>query len=198
MSYLCRPIPIKRTAILTCMDSRIDLTRLAGQNEGDAYVIRNPGGRASDDAIRSLIISYKLFGTTEWFVIHHSKCGLELFTDEVIRAVLVSDEAVRALRASTPTTPSNVEKNWKEGGPCPGSHRGDFIDWLTTTDQAQYVALDVERIRKHPLVPGHIPIHGYIYQVETGRLVEVLEASQIGRATMSGIDCSSDACPGTT
>jgi len=103
--------------------------------------------------------------------------------DDVIRALLLTDEVIRAFHAS-PTTPlSNVDKNWKEGAPCPGSRSGDCIDWLTATDHAQNVAVDVERIRKHPLVPGHIPIHGFIYQMETGRLVEVLEASQLGQAT---------------
>jgi carbonic anhydrase len=65
--------------------SRLDPAKYAGLSEGDAHVIRNAGGRASDDAIRSLIISYKLLGTAEWFVIHHTDCGMETFTDEIIR-----------------------------------------------------------------------------------------------------------------
>ena len=64
--------PARRFAILTCMDARLDPAKVAGLSEGDAHVIRNAGGRASDDAIRSLVISYKLLGTAEWFVIHHS------------------------------------------------------------------------------------------------------------------------------
>jgi carbonic anhydrase len=67
----------KEFAILTCMDARLDPAKYAGLSEGDAHVIRNAGGRASDDAIRSLIISYKLLGTAEWFVIHHTDCGME-------------------------------------------------------------------------------------------------------------------------
>src|ERR1700685_3985078 len=82
--------PARRFAILTCMDARLDPAKYAGLREGDAHIIRNAGGRASDDAIRSLIISYKLLGTTEWFVIHHSHCGMEFFTDEVIRALLAN------------------------------------------------------------------------------------------------------------
>ena len=65
------------------MDARLDPAKYAGLREGDAHVIRNAGGRASDDAIRSLVISYKLLGTREWFVIHHTDCGMEIFTDEV-------------------------------------------------------------------------------------------------------------------
>src|SRR5690349_23418454 len=80
--------PARRFAILTCMDARIDPAKLAGLREGDAHVIRNAGGRASDDAIRSLVISYKLLGTREWFVIHHSNCGMELFTGDTINGLL--------------------------------------------------------------------------------------------------------------
>ena len=80
--------PARRFAILTCMDARLDPAKYAGLSEGDAHVIRNAGGRASDDAIRSLVISYKLLGTAEWFVIHHTDCGMEFFTDEVIRDLL--------------------------------------------------------------------------------------------------------------
>mgnify|MGYP002713118874 CR=1 FL=1 len=75
--------PGRHFAILTCMDARLDPAKYAGLAEGDAHVIRNAGGRASDDAIRSLVISYKLLGTREWFVIHHTDCGMETFTDDV-------------------------------------------------------------------------------------------------------------------
>src|SRR5690242_14945540 len=82
--------PARGFAILTCMDARIDPAKLAGLREGDAHVIRNAGGRASDDAIRSLVISYKLLGTREWFVIHHTNCGMEFFTDDVMRRLLAN------------------------------------------------------------------------------------------------------------
>jgi carbonic anhydrase len=164
--------PARRFAILTCMDARIDPAKLAGLSEGDAHVIRNAGGRASDDAIRSLVISYKLLGTREWFVIHHSNCGMELFSDEIIRDLL----------ASSLKTASHDGKQWRDSGDGPGSRQADFIDWLTIREQAESVAIDVERIRNHPLVPRDIPIYGYIYQVETGRLVEVPKANALGRA----------------
>ena len=82
--------PARGFAILTCMDARLDPAGYAGLAEGDAHVIRNAGGRASDDAIRSLVISYKLLGTREWFVVHHTDCGMETFTDEVMRRLLAS------------------------------------------------------------------------------------------------------------
>ncbi len=153
------------------MDARIDPAKLAGLREGDAHVIRNAGGRASDDAIRSLVISYKLLGTREWFVIHHSNCGMELFSDQIMRGLLSS-----SLETST-----YDGKNWKDSGRGQGSAHGEFIDWLTIENQAKSVLIDVERIKTHPLVPKSIPVYGYVYQVETGRLVEVPEATEIGR-----------------
>ncbi|MFM1796169.1 MAG: hypothetical protein RLZZ340_846, partial [Actinomycetota bacterium] len=91
--------PARGFAILTCMDARLDPAKYAGLAEGDAHVIRNAGGRASDDAIRSLVISYKLLGTKEWFVIHHSDCGMEFFTDEVMRGLLANSLETAALGA---------------------------------------------------------------------------------------------------
>src|SRR6201990_2075022 len=82
--------PARHFAILTCMDARLDPAKYAGLVEGDAHVIRNAGGRATDDAIRSLVISYKLLGTNEWFVIHHTDCGMQLFDDQVIGNLLES------------------------------------------------------------------------------------------------------------
>jgi carbonic anhydrase len=165
--------PARKFAILTCMDARIDPAKLAGLREGDAHVIRNAGGRASDDAIRSLVISYKLLGTREWFVVHHSNCGMELFTDDVMRELL----------ASSLKTSKYDGRRWTDDGAGPGSRHGEFIDWLTIKNQAESVALDVQRIRVHPLVPREIPIYGYVYQVETGRLVQVPEAAAAGRAS---------------
>src|SRR5207249_7097278 len=82
--------PARHFSILTCMDARLDPAKFAGLAEGDAHVIRNAGGRASDDALRSLVISYKLLGTNEFFVIHHTDCGMLFFTDEVMRNLLAS------------------------------------------------------------------------------------------------------------
>src|SRR5919109_3813084 len=88
-SQLALP-PARRFAILTCMDARLDPAKYAGLTEGDAHVIRNAGGRASDDAIRSLVISYKLLGTKEWFVIHHTDCGMLTFTNDIMSNLLAS------------------------------------------------------------------------------------------------------------
>jgi carbonic anhydrase len=160
--------PARHFAILTCMDARLDPAKFAGLAEGDAHVIRNAGGRASDDAIRSLVISYKLLGTREWFVIHHTNCGMEFFTNEVMRDLLASSLQTAAL----------TEKGFQDVGKGPGSRAGEFVEWLTIRDQAQSVHDDVQRIREHPLVPNDIAIYGYIYDVGSGKLIEVPQASR--------------------
>ena len=162
--------PTCRFAILTCMDARLDPTKFAGLAEGDAHVIRNAGGRASDDAIRSLVISYKLFGTREFFVIHHTNCGMEFFTNEVMRDLL----------ASSLETAELTPHGFRDVGKGPGSRAGEHIDWLSIKDQEQAVLDDVERIRNHPLVPKSIPVYGFIYDVQTGKLSEVDGARAIG------------------
>lgn len=163
--------PARHFAILTCMDARLDPAKYAGLSEGDAHVIRNAGGRASDDAIRSLVISYKLLGTREWFVIHHSDCGMEFFSDEVMRGLL----------AQSLETAELGPDGFHDIGAGPGSAEAKYIDWLTIADREQSVVEDVRRIRSHPLVPGRIPIYGYVYDVRTGRLVEVPDATDAGR-----------------
>ena len=170
--------PAIRFAILTCMDARLDPAKYARLAEGDAHVIRNAGGRATDDAIRSLVISHKLLGTAEWFVIHHTNCGMELFSDEVIADLLDEDLG----------TASYDGKTWSNAHRHGGHAAGHFIKWHTIKDQEDSVALDVRRIREHPLVPKSIPIHGYIYDVRTGRLNEVKPASAAGKS--GGLDGS--------
>ena len=162
--------PARRFAILTCMDARLDPAKYAGLAEGDAHVIRNAGGRASDDAIRSLVISYKLLGTREWFVVHHTDCGMEFFTNEVMGDLLASSLETAQLGAD----------GFVDVGAGPGSEVGREIDWLTISDQAGAVVDDVRRIREHPLVPSDIPVYGYVYDVRTGLLVEIPEATAVG------------------
>lgn len=164
--------PARRFAILTCMDARLDPAKYAGLAEGDAHVIRNAGGRASDDAIRSLVISYKLLGTREFFVIHHTNCGMEFFSNEVMRGLLASSLETAEL------TPSG----FRDVGRGPGSSAGEYIEWLTIRDQSQAVIDDIERIRTHPLVPKSIPIYGFVYDVQSGKLIEVEGAQAVGKA----------------
>jgi carbonic anhydrase len=167
--------PARRFAVLTCMDARLDPSKFAGLAEGDAHVIRNAGGRASDDAIRSLVISYKLLGTREFFVIHHTDCGMLFFTNEVIRGLL----------ANSLETAELGPDGFRDVGEGPGSRAGEFIEWLTIPTAEQSVVDDVSRIRHHPLVPGRIPIYGYIYDVRSGKLIEVPEATKAGKSRVA-------------
>lgn len=139
-------IPARKIAILTCMDARIEPMKLAGLIPGDAHIIRNAGGRASDDVIRSLIVSNRLVGTNDWLVIHHTGCGIENMTQEKMAAL------------------ANGLNN---------SAEGDYINWLTFGDRIGSVRDDVKRLREHPLTPLDVTVTGFIYDIETGLLTEV-------------------------
>lgn len=164
--------PARHLAILTCMDARLDPAKYGGLREGDAHVIRNAGGRVSDDAIRSLVISHKLLGTNEWLVVHHTDCGMETFTGDTMCELLEHSLDTAVLDGG----------GWRDVGKTPGSSEGEFIDWLTIEDQEKSLVRDVRRLRSHPLVPGYIPIHGYLFDVKTGKLREVAPATEAGRA----------------
>ncbi|GAB4216559.1 MAG: carbonic anhydrase [Roseiflexaceae bacterium] len=143
------PIPPARgVAILTCMDARLDPDKFLGLNIGDAHVIRNAGGRASEDAIRSLVISQRLLGTTEIVVIHHTDCGMVTFTNEQLSARIKADLGVDTAGR----------------------------DFLPFSDLEQSVRDDVAALRESPLIPCDIPISGAIYDVFSGALHEVLRA----------------------
>jgi len=159
--------PGRAFGILTCMDARLDPGKFAGLSEGDAHVVRNAGGRASDDAIRSIVISHKLLGTVDWFVIHHTGCGMELFTNEVMGDLL----------AQSLETVEIGPEGFKDVGEGPGSPAGRDVDWLTFGDLEQSVRDDVQTIRNHPLVSSRIRLHGYVYDVTNGKLTEVSGAS---------------------
>ena len=137
--------PARRLAVLTCMDARIDPAKALGLQEGDAHVVRNAGGRASDDAIRSLVISSHLLGTREVLVIHHSDCGMLAFTNEQLRDQLRRDLGVDA----------------------------SDVDFLPFTNVEQSLREDVARIRSSPLLPRDISVRGLLYDVRTGQLREV-------------------------
>ncbi len=167
------PIPPGRQfSIVTCMDARLDPAKFAGLAEGDAHVIRNAGGRVTEDIIRSLIISHKLLGTQEWFIIHHTDCGMLTFKNEVLYDLLADNLDSAAIG----------EEGWynpKHGG---GSQAGQYINFLPISNLEQSVMDDVKTVRENPLVPDYIPIYGYIYDVKTGKLIEVPEATKAGAA----------------
>lgn len=133
--------PARHVAVLVCMDARIDPARALGLEEGDAHVIRNAGGRAAD-ALRSLVISEQLLGTTEIVVIHHTDCGMLTFSNEDLR-----NKVKQELHADV-----------------------NHIDFLPFKNLEQSVRDDVTFLRESPLIPKSISISGFIYDVESGRL----------------------------
>ena len=163
--------PAKRFAILTCMDARMDPAKFAGLEEGDAHVIRNAGGRATDDAIRSLIISHKFLGTLEWYVIQHTGCGMATVTDNKI-AELLEEDLETAVHDGEQWV--NPERQSSENTKA-GSAAGKSIEWHSFSDLHQSVLTDVEKIKNHELVPSHIRVHGFIFDVKTGKLSPVTE-----------------------
>ena len=159
--------PSKKFSILTCMDARLDPAQFAGLAEGDAHVIRNAGGRATDDAIRSLVISHKLLGTVEWFVIHHTNCGMELFTDEIIGDLLETDLETSQFDGTNWISDNKNISNKK------GSNSGKYIKWFAFKGLEKSVIDDVLKIKNHDLVPDHIKVYGFIYDVTSGKLISV-------------------------
>lgn len=166
-------LPAKRGfAILTCQDPRLVPPEFAGFAEGDAVVVRNAGGRATDDAIRSLALSHKLLGTKEWLVVHHDDCGLARVTDAELRDMWSRSLDTAVLDAD----------GFHEAGTGPGTTEAEYVNWLTISDSAKSVVSDVTRIRNHPLVSPSITIYGFLYDIRTGRLTEVQDATTAGKA----------------
>ena len=136
--------PAKGTAVVACMDARIDTARLLGLEEGDAHVIRNAGGVVTEDVLRSLVISQRLLGTEEIILIHHTDCGMVTFRDDDVKDQIEAETGLRpsfALEAF-----SDVEEDVRQS---------------------------IRRIRANPFIPVKDKIRGFVYDVETGRLNEV-------------------------
>jgi carbonic anhydrase len=136
--------PAKHVAVLACMDARLDVHDLLGLEEGDAHVIRNAGGVATDDAIRSLAISQRLLGTREIVLIHHTDCGMLTFTDDEFKAGIQEE--------------TGLKPAWS----------AEAFDDLTAD-----VRQSVGRITANPFVPHRDQVRGFVFDVATGRLDEV-------------------------
>lgn len=167
-----------RFAVLTCMDARIDSGRFVSRRGSDAHIIRNAGGRATEDAIRALVLSYKLLGTREWYVVQHSHCGMALLTEELTRELLQNAPRESGVSGGNGVNDANGAASVTINEPS--ARDGGHVHKLAVRDQQQSVAADVERIRSHPLVPADVAVFGYIYHVETGRFEEVKRASESG------------------
>jgi carbonic anhydrase len=136
--------PARKTAVVVCMDARIDPARALGLEEGDAHVIRNAGGRVVE-AVRSLAISQQLLGTAEVAIIHHTDCGMLTFTDASIRQKLKDSLGANA----------------------------DHLAFLPFSDLDDSVRVDLAAYEQSPLVRHDIPVRGFVYDVATGRLREI-------------------------
>ncbi len=139
--------PARRLAVVACMDARLTIESMLGLETGDAHIIRNAGGIVTEDALRSLIISHHLLGTREFAVINHTDCGMLTFTDEQLRQRLEQESGTAS------TVPAAFH---------------------TFTDLRANVRNQIARIRSHPWVPDEIPVRGFVYDVKTGRLEEVV------------------------
>lgn len=190
-TYVAQPNPFSRrgAVLLTCMDARILTHNIMGVEAGDIYVVRNAGGRASDDAIRSLIIASVLLKANQFFIVHHTECGMQRFTDKSIKELLDN-----SLRSITKIGYCNaiLEKTDQDKNNMYEKKDSDFrknvrvsykrIDWLTIQHGLfQSVLEDVKKIRNHPLISPEIPIYGFIFDVITGKLIPVNKAIKAGR-----------------
>ena len=136
--------PAKHVAVLACMDARLDLHKILGLDEGEAHVIRNAGGVVTDDAIRSLVISQRLLGTSEILLVHHTDCGMLTFKDDEVKGQIESEVGIRP--------PFALEA---------------FGDLEADVKQS------IARIHASPFVPDKTSIRGFVYDVTSGRLDEV-------------------------
>jgi len=137
-------LPAKKLAVLTCMDGRLVVNEILGLAEGDAHIIRNAGGVATDDAIRSLVISQRLLGTEEIILVHHTDCGMLTFKDEAVKRQIEQETGIRppfALEAF-----SDVQEDLRQS---------------------------IARIVVSPFIPRKSSIRGFVYDVASGRLLEV-------------------------
>jgi carbonic anhydrase len=146
--------PARRLAVLACMDARLSVENLLGLKTGEAHIIRNAGGLATEDALRSLIISSHLLGTRTYFVIHHTDCGMLSFTDDKLREQLKTETG----------------------------HDTSHLHFHAFSDLEQSVKDDLQTIKDNPFLPRDIELHGFVYDVRTGKLHEVSASGEDARA----------------
>ena len=181
--------PSRRVAVVACMDARLDVEKLLGLRVGAAHIIRNAGGVVTDDVIRSLIISHHLLDTQCWMLIHHTKCGMLAFKDDLLRAGLEGDPgAAGALSGATGrsfvtpgvSSPDPAHFAAFRGGATPldsSNSTPDTNGFSNFTRLEWDVRRGLSRILNHPWIPGSgadaIHVRGFIYDVDTGLLSEV-------------------------
>jgi carbonic anhydrase len=146
--------PARKLAIVACMDARLTVEQFLGLKTGDAHIIRNAGGLVTEDALRSLIISSYLLGTRTYYVVQHTDCGMLTFTDEKLREKLKSETG----------------------------HDASHLHFHSFSDVEKSVKKQLQTIRNNPFLPRDIDVHGFVYDVRTGKLQEISEAAEEARA----------------
>jgi carbonic anhydrase len=182
--------PSKRVAVVACMDARLDVEDLLGLQTGDAHIIRNAGGVVTDDAIRCLIISHHLLNTNEIILIHHTRCGMLAFSDDLLKAGLEGDPAAEKLLQQAT---SRAFTSCKKHASTPAqfhAFRGALepLDAARNDKQMERLQWDVRRgmsaILNHPWLPTSGPdavtVRGFIYDVDAGKLEEVSYPGTMG------------------
>jgi carbonic anhydrase len=139
--------PARKLAIVACMDARLTVEQILGLRTGDAHIIRNAGGIVTEDALRSLLISHHLLGTQEFMIMNHTDCGMLTFRDEELRTKL------QQATGTATVAPAH---------------------FYAFPDLAENVRQQIQKVKSHPWIPAHIPVRGFIYDVKTGRLDEVV------------------------
>jgi carbonic anhydrase len=172
--------PAKRVAVVACMDARLDVEDLLGLQTGDAHIIRNAGGVVGDDAIRCLIISHHLLNTNEIILIHHTRCGMLAFTDDLLKAGLEGDPAAEKLLGQATRRAFTSCKAFRGAiEPLDAPRDGKNIERLQWD-----VRRGMSAIKNHPWLPTSGPdavtVRGFIYDVDTGRLEEVSYPGPMG------------------
>jgi carbonic anhydrase len=137
--------PAKGTAVIACMDARLNVYGILGLNEGESHVIRNAGGVVTDDEIRSLAISQRLLGTTEIILIHHTDCGMLTFTDDQFKRAIQDETGIKPPWAAESFT--NLEEDVRQS---------------------------IARIKASPFIPHKDAVRGFVFDVATGKLNEVI------------------------
>ena len=182
--------PAKRVAVVACMDARLDVEDLLGLQTGEAHIIRNAGGVVTDDAIRCLIISHHLLNTNEIILVHHTRCGMLAFSDDLLKAGLEGDPAAEKLLGQAT---SRKFVSCKKHASTPAqfhAFRGALepLDAPRTDKQMERLAWDVRRgmsaILNHPWIPTSgsdaMTVRGFVYDVDTGKLEEVSYPGPMG------------------
>lgn len=183
--------PARHVAVVACMDARLDVEDLLGLQTGDAHIIRNAGGVVTDDAIRCLIISHHLLNTNEIILIHHTRCGMLAFSDDLLKAGLEGDLAAERLLGQA-TGRDFTSCHQSSSTPAQfHAFRGplEALDEAPDEGQIERLSWDVRRsisrIMTHPWIPTEGPdastVRGFIYDVDTGKLEEVSYPGSMGR-----------------